>query len=134
MKTLPITTEGAVVPANICAAIRHPLMADLEKCRRDRVPVAPEYVEAVETIDAIGAWWENKKVSDVSPDVSLLESRSFAPVDQSSMTVSAAAHELKITPQAVRRLLKRGTLHGSQRDDRSWRVSVDSVSARKDHS
>jgi hypothetical protein len=119
MKTLPITTEGAVVPANVCAAIRHPLMADLEKCRRDRVPVAPEYVEAVETIDAIGAWWENKKVSDVSPDVSLLESRSFAPVDLLSMTVSTASHELKVSEQAIRGLLKRGTLRGEQQADRS---------------
>ena len=60
----------------------------------------------------IGAWWENKKVSDVSQDVSDVDSPCCDVVEWSSMTVSAAAAELKITPQATTGLLKRGTLHG----------------------
>ena len=37
------------------------------------------------------------------------------------MTVSAAAEALRISPQATRRLLERGTLHG-ERGPRAWRV------------
>ena len=47
------------------------------------------------------------------------------------MTVSSAATELKITPQATRGLLERGTLHG-ERGTRAWRVCADSVTARKE--
>jgi hypothetical protein len=135
MKAVAITAEGAFIPASACALIRRVLMADLGKCRRDCIPVAPEIVEAVQTIDNIGAAFEARrasKVSDVSPDVSPLESPRFAPVDWDSMTVSAAAEALRISPQATRRLLERGTLHG-ERGPRAWRVCAESVAARKDN-
>jgi hypothetical protein len=117
----------------VAADLRHGALRDLEAARRDRAFVSPDTVAAVELMDAIGAAWVNKKVSsEVSSEVSPLESPRCAPLDRSSMTVSAASAELDISPQAVRGLLKRGTLRGEQRADRSWRVSAEDVAARKD--
>ena len=130
MKAVAITAEGAFIPADICAAIRQPLMRDLAQCRRDQIAVAPEIVDAVKTIDNVGASFENQRVSDVSSDVSPVESRRFAAVDFEVMTVPVAAEALSISQQAVRRLLFRQTLHGQQQADRSWRVCAQSVSAR----
>ena len=62
MKALAITTGGAFIPAAVCAQIRHPLMSDLAEMRRvDGVVVPPEYIEAVQTIDNIGAAFEARR-------------------------------------------------------------------------
>ena len=141
---IPITTEGTFIPASVCAAIRRVLMADLAACRRDRIPVAPEIVDSVQTIDNIGAWFENKKVpqaetsatgrtlGEQAPMVSSVAPVGFAQVDCSYMTTASAAIELKVSQQFVRRLLKDGVLAGWQQPDRSWRVSSASVAARKE--
>ena len=132
MTSVAITEPGAFLSAKVCAAIRHPLMRDLAEARsRDRVPVAPEIVDAITLIDNVGAWFEARRVSDVSPDISQVDSRRCDPAEWTSMTVSAAAADLKITPQAITGLLRRGALHG-ERGHRSWRVCAESVTARKE--
>jgi hypothetical protein len=130
MTAVAITTSGAFIPAAACARIRHPLMRDLAAAQRDRISVDPEIVATIEMIDNVGAAWENKKVSDVSSDVSPVDSGRCDPAGWTSMTVSATAAELKITPQAARGLLKRKSLHGEQQPDRTWRVCAESVTAR----
>jgi hypothetical protein len=124
MRALAITTESAVIPASVCAAIRHPLVADLAKCRRDHVPVAPEIVDAVEMIDNVGAWWENRHVA---VDVATVDAPRCDPAQWTTVTETAAL--LDISQQAVKGLLLRGTIHG-EKVDRAWRVCAQSVSAR----
>jgi len=131
MTSLAIPEGGGVfLPAAVCARIRHPLLRDLREAQREQVAVAPEIVAAVQTIDAVGARFQERRVSDVSLPVA---SRSFAAVDFEVMNVSAAAEALGITEQATRRLLFRGTLKG-ERGPRSWRVSAASVAARIERS
>ncbi len=58
---LAITTQGAFIPAAVCAAIRHPLQRDLLAARRDRADVDPEIVAAIEMIDASGPGGRTKR-------------------------------------------------------------------------
>jgi len=125
--TVAITLEGVFLPAKVCAALRHPLQRDLQAALREQAAVAPEIVAAVELIDAVGAWWENKSVANVAADVAQVDSRRCDAIDW--LTVSETAAELTISEAAVKGLLKRGTLHGA-RGPRSWRVCSESVSAR----
>jgi hypothetical protein len=131
MSSLAITTEGAFISASVCAAIRHPLMRDLAEARRNHVAIALEIAAAVELIDNVGAWWDNKRVADVAPDVARRDGRRCEAVEWTSMSVSEASTELKITESAVKGLLKRETLHGL-RGPRVWLVCVESVTARKE--
>ncbi len=131
MTAVAITSEGAFIPADVCAAIRHPLQRDLAAARRDGTLVAPEIVAAIELIDNVGAWFENKKVADVSLDVSQVDFRRCEAGEWEAMTVPASAKALDISQQATRKLLERGALHG-ERGPRSWRVCAESVAARKD--
>ena len=100
------------ISAEVAADLRHGALRDLKAARNDQAYVSPDTVATVELMDTIGAAWANRQVSDVASEVSMLESPRFAPVDWVSMTVSTASHELKVSEQAVRRLLFRKTLHG----------------------
>jgi hypothetical protein len=135
MTSVAITEPGAFLSAKVCAALRHPLMRDLAEARRDQMSVSAEIVDAITLIDNVGAWYEARhasKVSDVSPGVSQLDTRRCEAEEYRQMTVSAAAEALRISPQATRKLLERGTLHG-ERGPRAWRVCAESVAARKDN-
>ena len=124
--TLPITEPGVFLPARVCARLRHPLLRDLAAARRDGVVVAPEIEDAVALIDNVGAWFEAKHVA---VDVATVDAPRCDPA--SWTTVTKAAEGLDITQQAVKGLLKRGTLKG-QKVDGTWRVSVASVAERKE--
>jgi len=118
---------GVFLPAAVCARIRHPLLRDLREAQREQVAVAPEIVDAIGVIDAVGAAFSNRRVANVA-----------APLDSGRcdavkwISVSEAAAELTISETAVKGLLKRGTLHG-ERGPRSWRVCAESVSARQEN-
>jgi hypothetical protein len=124
--TLPITEPGVFLPASVCSRLRHPLLRDLAEARRDGVVVAPEIVDAIGLIDTVGAWWDQKNT------VAVATSTIDGPrCDRASWTtVSKAAEGLDITQQAVKGLLKRGTLKG-EKVDGIWRVSSESVVARR---
>ena len=133
MKPLFIPGAGMFISAEVAADLRHGALRDLRKAQRNQEHVAAHTVAAVELMDTIGAAYANQRLaevsSDVSSEVSSVDSRSCAPVDFKVMTVSAAAKSLGISEQATRGLLLRGTVHG-ERGDRSWRVCAESVSAR----
>jgi hypothetical protein len=126
MTTLAVLEPGVFVSAKVCARLRHPLVRDLAEARRDGAVVAPEIVDAVEMIDNVGAWWENKQ--RVAVATSTVDAPRCDPIEWT--TVTKAAEGLDITQQAVKGLLKRGTLKG-EKVDGIWRVSSESLSARK---
>ena len=131
MKPLFIPGAGMFISAEVAADLRHGALRDLRAAQNDRAYVAPDTVAAVELMDEIGAAWVNKKVSHVAADVSQVDAPRCDPAEWTSMTVSAAVAELKITPQAITGLLRRGALHG-ERGPRAWRVCAASVTARKE--
>jgi hypothetical protein len=137
-RPLFIPGSGVYLPGDICARLRHPLLADLKKTD------APEYIDAVKMIDDVGASWANRHVADVATpqrphtgrtradiavDVANVDAPRVATVEWSSMSVTNASRELKISQQAVKGLLTRGTLHG-ERGYKSWLVCRESVNAR----
>jgi hypothetical protein len=131
MKPVFIPGAGMFISAEVCADLRHGARRDLREAQRNQEHVAAHTVAAVELMDTIGAAWVNKKVSHVSPGVSQVDAPRCEAINRTPMTVSAAAAELKISPQATRKLLERGTLHG-ERGPREWRVCAESVAARKE--
>jgi hypothetical protein len=125
MTAVAITSPGAFIPASVCAAIRHGLRRDLEAALRNRESVSDEIVATVELVESIGAWWDNKRVSS---GFQTLDRPSFDAVEWISMFDASVI--LEITPQAVGRLRKRGSLR-SEKVGRSWRIDKASVLARK---
>lgn len=127
-RPVAILSEGVFVPANVAAAIRHRLFADLQEALRNEERVDDDVADTIKLLDQVGAWWEQKKVSQVSSKVPSVDASSF---DTASwITMKNASTELGITPQAVGRLLDRGTLHGVK-SGRMWRVCTESVAARR---
>jgi len=64
--SIPIPEGGGVfLTARVCSSIRFALLRDLKEAKREQAAVAPEIVEAIGLIDNVGAWFENKRVSDV---------------------------------------------------------------------
>lgn len=132
MKPAVIEGPGLFIGADTLAAMRHVIRRELEAARRDSVDLSPDVLESLERIVVHGdAWAANSKQHRVSPNVSSVDSRDFAPVEWTN--VGHAAKELKISPQAVTGLLRRGSLHG-QLSGRSWRVCTAAVAARKEGS
>jgi len=117
------------ISAEVCADLRHGARRDLREAQRNQEHVAAHTVAAVELMDTIGAAWVNKKVSGETSDVSQVDAPRCEAINRTPMTVQAAAKSLRISPQATRKLLERGTLHG-ERGPRAWRVCAESVSAR----
>ena len=124
MTSVAITEAGAFLSAKVCAAIRHPLMRDLAAARRDQIAVSPEIVEAIGLVDTIGAWWEAKHVAVATPTVA---SPDCAPIQWTTVTETAAL--LDVSQQAVKGLIKRGTVRGVKVDG-SWRICTACVTAR----
>jgi hypothetical protein len=121
---------GAGIGYAEMARMRGPLTRALAKAKENCEPISVDLEATVQMVDELGAAWENrKKVSEVSQKVSLLDPPSFPPVEWVSM--SDASTLLDITPQAVGRLRKRGSLH-AEPAGRSWRICLESVNARKD--
>jgi hypothetical protein len=126
-----ITDPGVFVSAQVAARIRHGLLRDLRTAQRNQEIIPHGVAEAVELVDQVGAWWDQKVLADVSPDLSSFDASPCVPVEWESMTAQTASEELGITCQAVTGLLGRGSLHG-EKSDRTWRVCSASVAARKE--
>jgi hypothetical protein len=124
--TVAITEPGVFLSAKVCAAIRHPLQRDLRAALREQAVVAPEIADAIALVDNVGAWWEARHVAVAT---STVDTRRCEAVEWGAMTVSATSAELKITPQAVKGLIKRGTIH-AEKVDGSWRICSQSVTTR----
>jgi hypothetical protein len=108
-KPVFIPVPGVFVPASIAAAIRHGLRRELEMARRSHEQVSPNVVATIELIDQVGAGFDNKWVL-LSAEVSSVDSAGFDAVVWISM--KDASTLLGVTPQAVGRLVKRGSPHG----------------------
>ncbi len=130
MKPVHLPGFGAGIGYPELARIRHTLTRALADAKRNNELISADLRAVVDMVDELGSAWENrKKVSEVSQKVSLLDSQSLHTVEWISM--SAASTLLEITPQAVGRLLKRGTLRG-EKSGGSWRIDAATVSARKE--
>ncbi len=129
MKPVFIPGAGMFISAEVCADLRHGALRDLRKAQRNQEHVAAHTVAAVGLMDNIGAAWTNKNVANVATDVAKLDTPHCDAVKFLSVTETAAL--LDISQQAVKGLLKRGTLHG-ERGPRAWRVCATSVTARKE--
>ena len=129
-KPIAISEPGLVVSADVAAVIGPILKRELQRIQRvDAVAFPADAIETTDKLDLIGAWWRNKNLSSVSPDLSSVAAPDCDPVDW--IPVKSAAEILKITPQAVTGLLARRSLHG-EKSGGTWRVCSESVSARKE--
>ncbi len=132
MKPLFIPGAGLFISADVAADLRHGARRDLAAAQRRQEHVSPDTVAAVELMETIGAAYAQHRLGEVSAEVSPVDPQRCAPIQWTAMTVPAAAHELQVSQQFVRRLLARQTLHGEQQADRSWRVCAESVTARRE--
>lgn len=129
MTAVPITEPGVFVPASVAARIRHGLVENLQRALRNGERVPEEVADAIGLIDSVGAWHDQRVSPSVSPNVSQLAPQDF---DHATwLTVNTAADMLDITPQAMRGLLRRGSVDGRQ-VGRTWRVNPESVTARRE--
>ena len=120
MKPVHLPGHGMTIGYAEMARMRHKLTRALESAKRNGEPISGDLSATVQMIDELGSAWENRKrVSQVSLQVSQLDSSSFD--RESSMSVEHAAPIIGISPQATRTRLREKTLHG-QRIGRAWRV------------
>jgi excisionase family DNA binding protein len=119
---------GVFVPADVCAEIGPGLQALRDVAKRDRRTLSADAVETLDKLELAGASW-SERFPGVSSEVSPLDGQRFDPIEWISVTTVAAV--LDISPQAVGRLLARGTLRG-EKTGRTWRVDAASVDARRE--
>jgi hypothetical protein len=131
MKPVHLQGFGAGIGYAELARIRHTLTRALADAKRNHEPVSADLEATVQMVDELGSGWEKsrKKVPGVSQKVSLLDGPSLHAVEWVSMKHTSEL--LDITPQAVGRLLKRGTIRG-EKTGGTWRIDAATVSARKE--